>query len=70
MLHSRRKAEIEVLVDTNFGGSMCPGFSGQPLLSYLADKISAAIDGYDGVPRRICSPESDILVDNSKDHRC
>ena len=56
MLHSRRKAEIEVLVDTSFGGSMYPGSSGQPLFLYLTDKISVTIDGCNGAPRCVCSP--------------
>ena len=44
MLHSRRKAEIEVLAKTNPNNSVRSGCSGQPLFSYLVDKISAAID--------------------------
>lgn len=44
MLHSRRKAEIEVLANVHPGDSMQPGRSEQPLFSYLVNKISAAID--------------------------
>ena len=43
MLHSRRKAEIEVLADAHPNNSTHSGCSGQPLFSYLVDKISVAI---------------------------
>jgi hypothetical protein len=40
MLHSRRKAEIEVLVNAHDKLA----HSGQPLLTYLVNKISLALD--------------------------
>lgn len=43
MLHSRRKAEIEVLANTSPGNSTRSGCSGQPLFSYLVNKISVAL---------------------------
>ena len=43
MLHSRRKAEIEVLADVHPNNSTHSGCSGQLLFSYLVDKISVAI---------------------------
>lgn len=44
MLHSRRKAEIEVLASACPSSSIYSSYSGLPLFSYLVDKISAAID--------------------------
>jgi hypothetical protein len=48
MLHSRRKAEIEALANTNPNNSTRSGCSGQPLFSYLVNKISVAIDECSG----------------------
>lgn len=48
MLHSRRKAEIEVLANADPNDSTRSGCSGQPLFSYLANKISVAIDECSG----------------------
>jgi len=48
MLHSRRKAEIEVLASTNPNNSVRPSYSGQPLFSYLVNKISVAVDECSG----------------------
>ena len=48
MLHSRRKAEIEVLANTDTRNPMRSGCSGQPLFLYLVNKISVAIDECSG----------------------
>ena len=44
MLHSRRKAEIEVLANAHSNNSTHSGCSGQLLFSYLVEKISVAIN--------------------------
>jgi len=43
MLHSRRKAEIEILANAHPDNSTHSACSGQPLFSYLVNKISATI---------------------------
>lgn len=43
MLYSRRKAEIEVLANTNPDNFTRSGYSRQPLFSYLVNKISVAL---------------------------
>ena len=48
MLHSRRKAEIEVLADACPDNYMYSGLSGKALFSYLVNKISVAVNECNG----------------------